>query len=118
MMSAPTLTRPLCLTILTLAMSSPAYALWQENGGAANNPEDSQGEVAQQQPEPETRAEEVEARQREKAQNLVPYQPNRFERVMTRLGENFASPPSGFYPTVGSIYPGGGFTLGAGYRRF
>jgi Omp85 superfamily domain len=103
--------------MLTLATVSPAYALWQENGGVANGPEDSQA-MAQRQFEPETRAEEVEARQREKAESLVPYQPSRFERVMTRLGENLASPPSGFYPTLGSVYPGGGFTPGVGYRRF
>ena len=26
--------------------------------------------------------------------------------------------PSGFYPYFGSVYSGGGFTLGAGYRQF
>ncbi|HUE88601.1 MAG TPA: BamA/TamA family outer membrane protein [Vicinamibacterales bacterium] len=66
----------------------------------------------------ETRAEEIAARQREKAEKLAPYEPTRFERVMTRLEESFASPPSGFYPTLGSVYPGGGFTPGIGYRRF
>jgi hypothetical protein len=66
----------------------------------------------------ETRAEEIAAKQKEKAERLAPYVPNRFERVMTRLEENFASPPSGFYPTLGSVYPGGGFTPGLGYRRF
>jgi hypothetical protein len=66
----------------------------------------------------ETRAEEIAARQKEKAERLAPYEPTRFERVMTRLEQNFASPPSGFYPTLGSVYPGGGFTPGIGYRRF
>ena len=66
----------------------------------------------------ETRAEEIAAKQREKAENLARYEPTRFERVMTRLEESFASPPSGFYPTLGSVYPGGGFTPGLGYRRF
>ena len=37
---------------------------------------------------------------------------------MNRLEETFASPPSGFFPDFGSVYPGGGFTLGAGYRHF
>jgi hypothetical protein len=66
----------------------------------------------------QSRAKEIAAKQEEKAKKLAPYQPSRFERVMTRLEENFASPPSGFYPTVGSVYPGGGFTPGMGYRRF
>jgi hypothetical protein len=66
----------------------------------------------------ETRAEEIAARQKEKAAASAPYQPSRFESFMTRLEENFASPPNGFYPEVGSIYAGGGFSLGAGYRRF
>src|SRR5688572_28314128 len=37
---------------------------------------------------------------------------------MNRVEENFASPPSGFYPALGSVYPGGGFTLGLGCRQF
>jgi hypothetical protein len=66
----------------------------------------------------ETRAELIEARQRKKAAESAPYQPSRFETFMIRLEENFASPPNGFFPEVGSIYPGGGFSLGGGYRRF
>ena len=30
----------------------------------------------------------------------------------------FLTDPSGFYPFFGSVYSGGGFTLGAGYRQF
>jgi hypothetical protein len=66
----------------------------------------------------ETRADEIAAKQKEKAGRLAPYEPSRFERVMTRLEENLASPPNGFYPTIGSVYSGGGFTAGLGYRRF
>ena len=66
----------------------------------------------------ETRSEEIAAKQKEKAQKLEPYQPSRFERVMARLEENLASPPNGFFPAFGSVYPGGGFTPGVGYRRF
>jgi hypothetical protein len=66
----------------------------------------------------ETRAEEVEKKQAEKAANLKPYEPNKFEAIMNKLEESFASPPSGFFPAFGSVYPGGGFTLGAGYRQF
>lgn len=66
----------------------------------------------------DTRAEEIARKQAEKAESLTTYQPTRFERVMNRLEENFASPPSGFYPAFGSVYPGGGLTLGVGYRQF
>ena len=66
----------------------------------------------------ETRTEEIAAKQKERAAKSAPYQPSRFEKVMTRLEENFASPPNGFFPEFGSIYPGGGFTAGVGYRRF
>ncbi len=66
----------------------------------------------------ETRAEEIAAKQKEKAAVLKPYQPNAFEKIMANLEESFVSPPNGFYPAFGSIYPGGGFTFGAGYRQF
>ena len=66
----------------------------------------------------QTRAEEIAAKQRAKAQELKAYEPTRFERIMTRLEQNFASPPDGFYPAFGSVYPGGGLTPGVGYRRF
>jgi hypothetical protein len=66
----------------------------------------------------ETRSEEITKKQEEKARQLAPYKPSRFEAVMNRLEENFASPPSGFYPAFGSVYPGGGLTLGVGYRQF
>ncbi len=66
----------------------------------------------------ETRAEEIAKKQAEKAATAAPYKPNRFETFMNRLEENLASPPDGFFPAFGSIYPGGGFTLGAGYRNF
>jgi hypothetical protein len=66
----------------------------------------------------ETRAEEIAAKQKEKAAKLAPYRPGRAERFLTRLEENFASPPNGFYPEFGSIYPGGGLSVGLGYRRF
>jgi hypothetical protein len=66
----------------------------------------------------ETRTEEITKKQEEKAAKSQPYQPNRYERIMNRLEESFASPPSGFFPDFGSVYPGGGFTLGGGYRHF
>ena len=65
-----------------------------------------------------TRAGETEAKQKEKAGKLAVYQPSRAERFLIGLEQNFASPPNGFYPEFGSIYHGGGLTLGVGYRRF
>jgi outer membrane protein assembly factor BamA len=66
----------------------------------------------------DTRAEEIAAKQKEKAAQAAPYQPTQFEKIMTRVEENFVSPPSGIYPLLGSVYSGGGFTPGLGYRRF
>ena len=66
----------------------------------------------------DTRAETIAARQAEKAAALAPYQPKAFERILARLEANLASPPNGFYPEIGRIRQGGGFSLGVGYRRF
>ena len=65
-----------------------------------------------------TRAEELAKKQAEKAATAEPYKPNKYEAFMNRLEESLASPPDGFFPAFGSIYSGGGFTLGAGYRNF
>lgn len=66
----------------------------------------------------ESRAEEIAAKQKAKAAVLHPYEPTRFEQVVTRLEESFASPPDGIYPVFGTVYPGGGISGGAGYRQF
>jgi hypothetical protein len=66
----------------------------------------------------ETRAEQIAAKQEQKSKQLAPYQPSRFERILTRVEDNFLSPPNGFYPLLGSVYSGGGFTPGLGYRQF
>src|SRR5687768_1634444 len=65
-----------------------------------------------------SRADEIAAKQREKAANLSTYKPSKAEAFLIRLEENFASPPNGFYPEFGRIYQGGGFSVGAAYRRF
>jgi hypothetical protein len=66
----------------------------------------------------ETRAAIIAQKQAEKAANAAPYEPTRYEGIMGRLEESFTNPPSGLYPEIGRIYQGGGFTMGAGYRRF
>jgi hypothetical protein len=66
----------------------------------------------------DTRAAEITKKQEEKAANTSPYRPTTFERIMNSLEASFTNPPNGFFPTTGSVYSGGGFALGAGYRRF
>jgi hypothetical protein len=66
----------------------------------------------------ETRTEEITQKQEDKAAKSAPYQPGRYEKIMNQVEANFTSPPSGFFPYFASVYSGGGFTLGAGYRRF
>ena len=66
----------------------------------------------------DTRAAQIAEKQAAKAATLEPYRPTRFEAVMNSLEQSFTSPPSGFYPAFGSVYSGGGLTLGAGFRQF
>jgi hypothetical protein len=66
----------------------------------------------------DSRATTVEAEQAEKAKTLQPYVPAGVERKILQLKHEFLEEPSGFYPYFGSVYSGGGFTLGAGYRLF
>lgn len=66
----------------------------------------------------DSRAEHIAAAQAEKAENLHAYEPNRVERVVTALRLDALGQPRGLYPYFGSVYSGGGFTLGAGYRTF
>lgn len=83
----------MCLTIGVLASALPAIAQ-------------------------ETRADVIAEEQAEKATRLRPYEPSRAQRLITRGLRGFTAPPPGFYPTFGSIYSGGGFALGPGYRRY
>jgi hypothetical protein len=65
-----------------------------------------------------SRAANIAAEQAEKAKTVQPYTPNAVERRLVWLKREFLEEPSGVYPYFGSVYPGGGFTLGAGYRQF
>lgn len=56
--------------------------------------------------------------QAEKATRLRTYQPNRVEAILQQLQDTLILAPEGIYPVFGSVYSGGGFTLGAGYRRY
>jgi hypothetical protein len=66
----------------------------------------------------ETRAGAIAEAQAEKAKRLEPYEPNKAERIALDVKRKFLETPNGLYPWFDSVYSGGGFTLGAGYRRF
>lgn len=66
----------------------------------------------------ESRAAIIEEAQTEKAQASRPHEPGPLERAMTRIERVFSEAPSGFYPYFDSVYAGGGFALGPGYRWF
>jgi hypothetical protein len=66
----------------------------------------------------DSRADAIAAEQAKKAAEAKPYEPSGAERWATKLKNEFLLEPSGFYPYFGSVYSGGGFTLGAGYRQF
>ena len=66
----------------------------------------------------ETRAGSIAAEQAEKATRLAPYEPHWAENLLLSVRKTLVEQPSGFYPYFGSVYSGGGFTLGAGYRHF
>ena len=66
----------------------------------------------------ESRAELIAAEQAKKAQTLKAYVPSAVERTVVRLQREFLQDPNGLYPLFASVYSGGGFTLGAGYRQF
>jgi hypothetical protein len=69
----------------------------------------------------ETRADVIASQQQDKAQALKPYVPAAAEEIFERIerGDWFFGPnPKGFYPYFDSVYPGGGFALGLGYRKY
>jgi hypothetical protein len=66
----------------------------------------------------ETRAQEIEQRQTEKAGSLRPEEPTGAERVFLTIKKQLIDTPNGFYPLLGSIYAGGGLSLGGGYRQY
>src|SRR5688572_8083413 len=66
----------------------------------------------------DTREAEIEAAQRDKAARLAEYRPHPAEQLLLTVRQMLIEQPSGFYPYFGSVYSGGGFTLGAGYRQF
>ncbi len=66
----------------------------------------------------DTRTGSIAAEQADKATRLSPYEPHWAENLLMTLNRSLLEQPSGFYPYFDSVYSGGGFTLGAGYRYF
>ena len=66
----------------------------------------------------DTRAATIAAQQAAKAADLHPYEPTKAEKIMNKVQRLFVEPPAGLFPVFGSVYGGGGMTLGAGYRRY
>jgi hypothetical protein len=66
----------------------------------------------------DTRADEIAAQQADKATRLTPPKKHWAEELVLTLQDTLVREPSGFYPYFDSVYSGGGFTLGAGYRYF
>jgi hypothetical protein len=65
-----------------------------------------------------SRTDAIAAEQKAKAQDLKPRLPPKAERIVEWVKDEFIDEPSGLYPLFGSVYAGGGFALGAGYRRY
>jgi hypothetical protein len=68
-----------------------------------------------QQPEPQTRAGQIE--QQQAAKEVRSYEPGKAERLLD-YAESTLTTGSGFHPFFISAYSGGGFTLGAGYLKY
>jgi Omp85 superfamily domain len=84
-----------CLLLVTLILVMPAVIFAQETREAA-----------------------IVAEQRDKAARLAPNQRHWAENLVLTAKQMLVEQPSGFYPYFDSVYSGGGFTLGAGYRQF
>lgn len=71
---------------------------------------------------PTTRSGEIRKEREKKASALNPPEAGRVERTLLalesgRLFERLLNPPEGLYPKIGTITPGGGFSVGPAYRR-
>jgi len=71
-----------------------------------------------QQPPPSSRTAVIEQAESEKAAHLHPYGPSGLEQTINNIEEAMVSQSIRFHPYFESAYAGGGFTMGAGYRRF
>ncbi len=67
----------------------------------------------------DTRADVISQEQAEKQKQIRPPEENGVERLLDRLEDwgLIVGQPRGFYPWLGSVYPGGGFAAGVGGRK-
>jgi hypothetical protein len=67
----------------------------------------------------DTRAGVIEYAQVERQRTITPPAPSRGERIVDRLETwgLFSGTPRGLHPWAGSVFPGAGFGLGAGFRK-
>jgi hypothetical protein len=66
----------------------------------------------------DSREAEIARAKAEKAKGLRPYVPSKAEKLIDRAEDLLLSGQLHWYPFFDSAYAGGGFTLGAGYRRY
>lgn len=66
----------------------------------------------------DTRAAEIASAQAAKAQALRPYEPGKAERIAADVKKRLLETPDGLYPWLDSVYSGGGFTFGGGFRHY
>jgi len=71
-----------------------------------------------QDPEPATRVSVLERAQAEKATRLTPHVPSLAEKYLDYAESVLSTGGMHIHPYFDSAYSGGGFTLGAGYRRY
>ena len=74
--------------------------------------------AARSAPGQESRAATIAEQQAKKAEALRPYEPDGLERTLTRVEDALINSPSGLYPFLGSVFTGGGFAIGPGYRQY
>src|SRR4029434_8596413 len=66
----------------------------------------------------DTRSATITAEQADKATRLAAYKPHWSENLLVTMRKTLVEKPSGLYPYFDSVYSGGGFTAGVGYRHF
>lgn len=68
-------------------------------------------------PAEDTRTEEISKEKAEKSKHLKPYVETKAERYLRIVERSLTMQPVGWYPFFGSVYTGGLFAAGPGYRR-
>src|SRR5690349_11713373 len=93
--------------VLAVAVSIACAALVPRSGAAQDGAA----------PPPSSRTAIIEQAQAEKATQLKPYAPSGAERIINNVEEAILADSIRIHPYFESAYAGGGFTIGAGYRR-